>query len=369
MGFPISKSEIWQRLQGINAKNYGFSRNYVDGAVTKLSPYISRGVLSTRIVFEHLKKSNFTWEQSEKLIQELAWRDFFQHVWKQIGEDINQDIKNIQTEVRSKNMCQGILTSTTGISAIDQGVEELYSTGYMHNHLRMYIASLTCNLSRCHWQTPAKWMCYHLLDADWASNACSWQWVAGAFSNKKYWANQENINKFGPTQDTKTYLYVSYDALPQIEIPEALFETQAIGLSTVLPANSEQLHINPNIKTLLYNWYNLDFQWHPEDACNRILLLEPSIFEKYPISEKSLDFMLGLSKNIPDVQIFVGEFNQLKELLEDSVIVFKEHPLNQYHGIEEPRDWLCAAPAKQYMSFFGFWKAIQNELRAYFETK
>jgi deoxyribodipyrimidine photo-lyase len=60
----------------------------------------------------------------------------------------------------------------------------------------MYIASLACNVAQSQWRIPAKWMYYHLLDADWASNALSWQWVAGTNSNKKYFANQNNINKY-----------------------------------------------------------------------------------------------------------------------------------------------------------------------------
>lgn len=368
MHFPTKKNEIWSRLQLINAEDYAFNRNYLDGNVSYLSPYISRGVISTRMVFEHLKKTSFTWEQSEKFIQELVWRDFFQQVWQHMGEAIHAEIKNEQTQVRSHDMPQGILNSSTGISAIDSGIQGFYKTGYLHNHLRMYIASLTCNLSRCHWKTPAKWMYYHLLDADWGSNACSWQWVAGTFSIKKYWANQENINKFCYTSDINTYLDVSYEDLPQLPIPDELLKTQELHLDVALPEQSSALHIDSNLKSLIYNWYNLDFNWYNEEKCNRILLLEPSVFEKLPISRQSIDFMINLSQNIKDIQIYVGEFKDLKAMLENSIIVYKEHPLNNYDGFEQPRDWLCAIQEKKYNGFFGFWKAHENILKAEFEN-
>ena len=57
----------------------------------------------------------------------------------------------------------------------------------------MYVASIACNIAQSHWIVPAKWMYYYLLDADWASNSLSWQWVAGT-NLKKYFANQQNIN-------------------------------------------------------------------------------------------------------------------------------------------------------------------------------
>jgi len=197
--FTTDKEQIFQLLNDINPQAYGRTRNYIDGAVTYLSPYISRGVLSTRIVFDYLKNAGFDWQDVEKLVQELAWRDFFQLVWMRLGEDINTDIKRAQEQVKSRDLPSALLTAETGIEAIDFAIKNLESSGYMHNHLRMYTASVACNIGRYHWREPARWMYYHLLDADWASNACSWQWVAGAFSQKKYFANQENINKYAGT--------------------------------------------------------------------------------------------------------------------------------------------------------------------------
>ena len=65
-------------------------------------------------------------------------------------------------------------------------------------------------------------MYYYLLDADWASNSLSWQWVAGSNSNKKYFANQQNINKYCFTNQTDTFLDVDYAEFQKFEIPEVL---------------------------------------------------------------------------------------------------------------------------------------------------
>ena len=98
------------------------------------------------------------------------------------------------------------MEAKTGIQAIDKSIESLFETGYMHNHSRLYLATLTCNIGKSYWLHPAKWMYYHLLDGDWASNACSWQWVAGANSSKKYFANQENINKYTASKQLNPFM-------------------------------------------------------------------------------------------------------------------------------------------------------------------
>ena len=82
----------------------------------------------------------------------------------------------------------------------------------------MYLASITCNMAKSHWLVPSKWMYYHLLDGDIASNNCSWQWVSGAFSSKKYYCNQENINKYCFTKRTNSFLDKTYEDIVQMEV-------------------------------------------------------------------------------------------------------------------------------------------------------
>jgi deoxyribodipyrimidine photo-lyase len=120
---------------------------------------------------------------------------------------------------------------------------------------------------------------------------------------------------------------------------------------------------------LIYNWYNLDFEWHKEKNCNRVLLLEPSVFERYPVGDKSIKFMLDLAQNINGIQLFVGEFEELRRIAGESTFIFKEHPLNQYDGLEESRNFLTPIASKSFNSFFGFWKSIEKQLRADFEKR
>jgi len=345
----------------INPKLYAKTRNFGDGAVTKLSPYISRGVISTRQVFEYILTIGTPWNEIEKLVQELAWRDYWQQVWIAKGDAIHTDLKNPQKQISNFQIPQAVIDASTGVDAVDTAIEALYKTGYMHNHMRMYVASICCNIAKSHWLGPSRWLYANLLDGDIASNQLSWQWVAGAFSNKKYYANQDNINHFFSSSQKETFLDIDYSLFDKIEIPKNLCQTIPLEENSHLP-EFKNLPILENEDSLIYNYYNLDPSWHKEEKFQRILLLEPSIFKKHPVSSKCINFALGLSQNIPEIKIYVGEFKELLNQISSEKIHFKEHPLNaNYKGVEEPRDWLTRVNG-YFPSFFSFWKKCKKEL-------
>lgn len=359
--FETNFEEILNQVENIQPSTYGSTRNFQDGAVTRLSPYISRGVISTKYVFTSLLNRGFNYWEIERLVQELAWRDYWQQIWIEKGNLIDDDFKSPQTDVENHQIPKAIIEAKTGIEIVDKAILGFYKTGYLHNHLRLYIASITCNVAKSHWKIPAKWLYYHLLDADWASNALSWQWVAGANSNNKYFVNQENINKFFYSDQKDTFLDVGYEAFPLVQIPESLQELTTPTLFTTLPEN-QSLKIDSQKPTLLYNFYNLDPLWKKNIDANRILLLEPSHFTKYPVSDKTIEFVLALGKNIENLQIFTGEFDDFVKEYQPENIYFKEHPTNShYGGTKESRDWMFSVSG-YYASFFKFWKQCKKEL-------
>ncbi len=359
--FPTSYAEIQQRIRKIDPVKYGSTRNFINGAVTYLSPYISRGVISTQRVFTEILERGYDPTRIEKFIQELAWRDYWQQIWITKGDAINSDLKNTQTPVDNYSISRAIVNAETGIEAVDSAITDFYKTGYLHNHVRMYIAAIACNVAQSHWKTPARWMYYHLLDGDWASNALSWQWVAGANSHKKYVANQENINNYCHTRQKGTFLDVSYEALQELSIPSQLLEQADLKLETQLP-DKQAVVVDPQLPTCIYNFYNLDPEWKKETPANRILLLEPSHFRQYPISERSVEFMLALSENIEHMQVYVGEFHELQAEYNFGTIYYKEHPFNRhYEGEEESRDWMFDVTG-YFPSFFGYWKQCKKQI-------
>ena len=367
--FPTDYESILSKINAIQPEKYSKTRNFLNGDITYLSPYISRGVISTKQVMDAVLKNGFTFLQSEKLIQELAWREYYQRIWQVKKENIWDDLKQAQPGFTHHEMLNSLLTCHTGIQVIDEQINHLYEAGYLHNHIRMYVASITCNIGKAHWKIPAKWLYYHLLDGDMASNNCSWQWVAASFSSKKYYCNQENINKYTNTNQTGTFLDNTYEQIASIKVPNSLALTTSLQLHTILP-NTKSPKLDLSKPTLLYNSYNLDPTWRANENVNRVLLLEPSHFNENPVSEKVLDFILAVSKNIPSIQVFVGEVSEILALYNEcnmeinELLISKEHPAFEYYpGIKDQRDWMFPSVTGFYPSFFKFWEKCAQSMR------
>lgn len=353
-------------LHNIDPIAYSKSRNYTHGAITRLSPYIARGILDTKTILENIANRGFSFYQAEKFIQQLAWRDYFQRVWQLKGDAINTDLKNPQDAKFKEGLPLAISDASTGIESIDQSIKQLQHSGYIHNHVRMYVAFLACNLTGFHWRDPARWMYYYLLDGDWGSNALSWQWVAGNFSNKKYIANQENINHYTKSNQQGTYLDCSYEDLAKVEPPDHLLTCDLTTLQTKLPSSSA-LVVDNSLPTFIYNYYNLSPTWRSTEEGNRILLLEPTLFEIYPISNHCVDFLMSAAKEIPGIQTYVGSFSSLKKLLGNSILYFREHPLNSHYiGNQDDRSWLIEIHEPVKDSFFSFWNKYNKKIRKIF---
>lgn len=368
INFPTNYESILERIEAIDPIKYAQTRNYLNGRITYLSPYLSRGVITLPQILNSILKKGYPIKAAEKLIQELAWREYYQRIWQAKGEQIWDDLKQPQQDVAHHSMISAIKNANTGINVIDKELKQLSQSGYLHNHIRMYLSSIICNIGKAHWLNPSKWMYYHLLDGDIASNNCSWQWVAGSFSSKKYYCNQENINKYTFSNQTGTFLDTSYEALVDMPIPLTLQAKEEIQLTTNLP-KTELPIIDMNLPTLLYNAYNLDPNWRKEENTNRILLLEPSHFNQYPVSNKVIEFIMNLAKHITGIQIYVGEIEEIENVFKASnikpseKIISKEHPaFNHYPGIKEDREWMFPSVTGYHPSFFSYWKKCERIL-------
>lgn len=216
------------KLQDIKPIEYARTRNDGDGKVSGLSPYIHHGVLSLNEVRNYALTKCRQPVQIIKFIQELAWRDFWQRVLIQHPQWAWEDIEQYKTGFCSRDysdtLPDDIAQGRTGVACMDAFISELLSTGYIHNHARMYLASYIVHFRRIKWQAGARWFLQHLLDGDVASNNFSWQWVASTFSHKPYIFNLENVNKyFGHLVNTQTQdnqvLNSSYQELQQRLFP------------------------------------------------------------------------------------------------------------------------------------------------------
>jgi len=381
----LTYASILEQVKAYQPGKYHATRNYTNGALTNWSPYISRGLLSPVLAMEELK-NKYHQQEWIGLMQQMAWREYFQRVWQQKGDLILQDLKSAQAKVVLQSLPNPIGEGNTGIQALDNAIHHLYAHGMMHNHVRMYISMLHSNIFKAAWLPGAKWMYANLLDHDPAANFLSWQWVAGSFSSKQYIANQENINKYTNSKQLGTFLDREYEYLqtsifdhsdtiqPNLSVnwPYPLdqafeIDTMAI-LKNIEKTNQSNLfdinQILSNQPFCIYNSFNLDPIWHADEEVNRILLLEPNHFEQFPVTEKVLQFVIDLATtNIPGIQVFIGNFEVLSQSIQTN-IYFKEHTTTQhYKGIQEARDWLFPEVNGYYPSFFGYWKKCERYLK------
>lgn len=360
--FPTDPEEIQARINAIDPQAYARTRNFLTGAVTRLSPYLSRGVINLADLKDRIL-ADYPFRKAEKLIQELAWREYYQRVWQARGTAIFSDLKQLQPDVAHQQVPIALSQAATQIEAIDQAINDLYTTGYMHNHCRMYCAMLACNIAHAHWSAPASWMYYHLLDGDLASNSLSWQWVAGSFSSKKYIANQDNINTYTGSKQVYSYLAVDYARLQHLPTPDVLKSSAPFLLKTILPPSEDPLVVE-NAPLFVYNSYQIDPQWHAQEKGNRVLLLERDHFERFPVSSLVLNFIIELArKQVPDIRIFCGSFDELTSRKGFTDIYYKEHPLStHYRGRKEERSWMFPEISGYYPSFFSYWKKCERYL-------
>ena len=197
--FPPTLFAARARIAAVRPADYARTRNALNGAVTRLSPYITHGFVSLPEVLRGVSR-RYRLNLRHPLVMELGWREYFHHVWQYRGDGILQSLHaGPLPEHRYRTMLpDDIRHACTGVPAIDQAVRTLYATGYLHNHARLWLASYVVHLRHVHWRAGADWMLTHLLDGDLACNHLSWQWVAGTASTKAYLFNADNVARYAP---------------------------------------------------------------------------------------------------------------------------------------------------------------------------
>ena len=345
--FEPSHQTARQRLDGINPTAYARSRNALDGAVTGLSPYFTHGLLSlpeaARAI--HARQAlGF----DDKLVFEFGWREFFHHVW---AHQKNPDA--ILQNMNGAAVWQGKYSSTlpldirhgcTGVAAIDNAVRILYATGYLHNHVRMWLASYVVHVRKVDWRVGADWLYGHLLDGDLPSNHLSWQWVAGTFSSKPYLFNAENVLKYAPANArsawdcTGTVVDQSYEAMdsmarrqagagpepgPHEDIAEPpLMSQYSLIKSNLAQSNQAQIAIkNIANKTLeLIHPWSLSQPSTPSARADtlRVGVIHLPAHADWPWSERRWQFVLRAMAAVTD-SIWMGDLAKLDTSAASSV--------------------------------------------------
>lgn len=192
----------------MTASHYAMRRNYVSGpdvfdTVSALSPWIRYRLITEAEVLEHVLVQHAP-DAAMKFIQEVFWRGYFkgwleQHpsVWSSYQADLKSAHNGLQQNMHRATDYQCAVQGRTGITCFDHWAQELQETGYLHNHVRMWFASIWIFTLRLPWELGADFFLRNLVDGDPASNTLSWRWVAGLHTKgKHYLARPDNIAKY-----------------------------------------------------------------------------------------------------------------------------------------------------------------------------
>ncbi len=207
MIFEASRAKALNQLNNFvenNLGEYSKLRNFDFGPekrsnISCLSPYITHGIINEQEVIQKAL-SKFSFSKNEKFIQEVLWRTYWKgwlelrpNVWTDYLIELNQ----IKNELKDNKDYIAAIEGKTKVNCFNEWVKELKENNYLHNHTRMWFASIWIFTLELPWQLGAEFFMQHLYDGDAASNTLGWRWVAGVQTQgKHYLASEWNIKKF-----------------------------------------------------------------------------------------------------------------------------------------------------------------------------
>ena len=207
MNFEPSREFAIKKLEDFIDKNlheYSKLRNFDFGPeqrknVSTISPYITHGVLSeTEVIKNSLKK--FSFAKNEKFVQEVLWRIYWKgwlELRPMVWSDYIIDLKKLKKDFYTNKNYLNAIEGKTNIECFNYWISEIKKYNYLHNHARMWFASIWIFTLNLPWQLGAEFFMKYLLDGDSASNTLGWRWVAGVQTKgKNYIASEWNIKKF-----------------------------------------------------------------------------------------------------------------------------------------------------------------------------
>ena len=189
-----------------NTRNHDNGRPADGGArsnVSQLSPWLHAGLLGEAEVIDAVLGEHSP-AAAEKFIAEVFWRVYFKgyleqrpSVWRRYCETRDAALARLDANSGLRTAFNEAVEGRTGIEAFDHWAGELVETGYLHNHARMWFASIWIFTLRLDWELGADFFLRHLIDGDAASNTLSWRWVAGLHTKgKTYLARPDNIARY-----------------------------------------------------------------------------------------------------------------------------------------------------------------------------
>jgi len=339
MNFEASRTFAEKKLDSFidnNLNEYSKLRNFDFGPnkrsnISCISPYVTHGVINEiEIIKKSLKKYSFV--KNEKFIQEILWRVYWKG-WLELRPDVWTDfkysLKKLKKEYENNNKYIEAINAKTNIDVFNSWVNELKNFNYLHNHTRMWFASIWIFSLKLPWQLGAEFFLQHLYDGDAASNTLGWRWVAGVQTKgKHYIATEWNIKKF--TNNRFNNIKLNENAPPVNE--DKFYKIISKNFNNLLPTDDRALIVFDN---------NLSFETSDfvNQKFDKILLVSNDNKNRQIIlSEKLIEFKNALIK---DQKKRLNERSINCEIITiEDLLKIKDKIYALYPGVGENLDYL-----------------------------
>ena len=369
--FPIQKSILIENIKEFSKNkilNYSSERNFDYGFphknVSKLSPYLRRRYISEYEILKIILNKNKI-KNIEKFIEEIFWRTYWKG-WLESHPWVYEEY-----ELKSNDQ---LTPSKTGIKCFDHWKDELIDTGYLHNHSRMWFASIWIFTLGYSWESGANFFKKHLIDWCPASNTLGWRWVAGIQTiGKPYIAKAENIkyftnNRFYPREQlieniTLQQETTSYHEALDISFPDKIMISNKEGIGIVL--NNNDLTLNQDLIDLEPHHHTCLFKMN--NSSSLINNFENGIFEDIINNNQNIQ-IIDTYKNLFEWI----QFNKIKNLILpyetignkifDKADFLKKLSYNGVNYHFHVREWDRNALSYAKKGFFNFKKNIPHLL-------
>lgn len=364
------RHEAIKRLNSINIDAYNRNKDFLNGAVSRLSPYFRHGCLTLKEAADSVRGRFGI--KSEEFVHALARRDYWRRVWYSQGNGIFNNIEETKVPISDKPMPDYVRQMITGLPCMDAFVRDLIQEGYVHNHARKWFAAYVVHWLKVDWREAADWFENYLLDGDKASNYLSWQSVASTFSSKPYFFNKDVLARHtGEKHCANCKVNCPFDA--SMEMLEAKLFTKDVFEPLIprhVPKQAAVAYSTQSASAIFVHDEMLSAA-HPliKNSMAKFFVIDDAIHGRWPL--KRIQFVADCLNELPNIEIWLGDTNKVLQERGIGQLTTQRTPNLEIRSLLEPFkvEWRpdtkftdTEISEKRMKRFSRYWSKVGQEL-------
>lgn len=364
------RQEAIKRLSSVDIDAYKRNRYFINGAVSKLSPYFRHGCITLKEASDSLR-DRFGVE-SEKLVKGLARRDYWRRVWYQQGDKIFNNLEPSKVIVGDNPMPDYVRQMITGLPCMDTFVRDLMQEGYVHNHARKWFAAYVVHWLKVDWREVADWFENLLLDGDKGSNHLSWQWVASTFNSEPYFFNKDVLARHtGEKHCANCKVNCPFDASVEMLESKLFGGTEAEPLAARTIRRAAPVRFSENTAVAVFVHDEMLSAAHPliKNSTAKFFVFDEQLYAKWPL--KRIQFVADCLSEMSNVEVWLGDTREVLEARGVGQLITQNTPNLEVKNLLESfkTEWQpevkltdVAVSEKRMKRFSRYWSKVGEDL-------